>query len=620
MPFYLRLRTVFEREPQEFVEQRKRDSRLPIVRKPDAASDSFYSQIIDIPKRPPWKYDMTKEQVESQEAAMFEKYLDGIYSRFPIRRLNFFEHNLEVWRQLWRVCEVSDVLLILADIRHPMFHFPPALYNYVVRDLKKPMILVLTKVDLVPTQNVVKWTQYFTDTFPGLYVCSYTSYERKSADEEASWSVGTKKKARKRVKGYTPTGVEEIMRIIKSFGIVKKGRLVPVDYLPPNSQPAVVSLEHITSSSQSPSSPTTTESKSGTVRKVPASEEVEQDDPSDSDEDAANEDSEDDEKMDESGRQEELKRIEEAMNEDHYQPVRESDHIILGLVGNPNVGKSTFINAMKGRKVCSTSRTPGHTKWKQTIFLNKNMMLVDCPGLVFPAVDMPKQLQILCGIFPIAQVREPFSAIQYMAKFVPVEQVYQLNLSDARDPVKYDKSKGEIPWSAWMICEAYAEKRGYHTRRGLDVHRAGLEILFDVIDGRVVLYFLPNQTHISLGAYTDPDGKICHPLLPKSATEPSLQDSSTGLESSPSSTTSTATTGHNNLDSNQGSSTIVKVIARPRSELSSTSNEPLSANEEESHGGHEEHSSAEDMESDHGEEHPKQSSKPIGVNPFDILG
>lgn len=230
-----------------------------------------------------------------------------------------------------------------------------------------------------------------------------------------------------------------------------------------------------------------------------------------------NEVDEEEEELEENEKEEERKRIEEAINEDHYVK-REFDYVVLGLIGNPNVGKSTFINAMKGRKVCSTSRTPGHTKWKQTIFLNKDLMLVDCPGLVFPAVDMPKQLQILCGIFPIAQVREPFSAIQYMAKFVPIEKIYKLNIADARNkPDKFNPAKGEIEWSAWMICEAYAEKRGYHTRSGLDVHRAGLEILFDIIDGRLILYFLPNQTTINMGDFSEE--RLCKPLTELSPEE-----------------------------------------------------------------------------------------------------
>lgn len=41
----------------------------------------------------------------------------------------------------------------------------------------------------------------------------------------------------------------------------------------------------------------------------------------------------------------------------------------------------------------SVSKTPGHTKHFQTIFISKSVKLCDCPGLVFPSL-MPKQLQV----------------------------------------------------------------------------------------------------------------------------------------------------------------------------------------------------------------------------------
>ena len=44
-------------------------------------------------------------------------------------------------------------------------------------------------------------------------------------------------------------------------------------------------------------------------------------------------------------------------------------------------------------QVVSTSRTPGHTKHFQTIFLTPNVRLCDCPGLVFPSI-VSKQLQV----------------------------------------------------------------------------------------------------------------------------------------------------------------------------------------------------------------------------------
>lgn len=61
--------------------------------------------------------------------------------------------------------------------------------------------------------------------------------------------------------------------------------------------------------------------------------------------------------------------------------------------GFPNVGKSSVINSLVGKKVVSVSRTPGHTKYFQTYYLTQTVKLCDCPGLVFPS-RVDRQLQV----------------------------------------------------------------------------------------------------------------------------------------------------------------------------------------------------------------------------------
>lgn len=129
----------------------------------------------------------------------------------------------------------------------------------------------------------------------------------------------------------------------------------------------------------------------------------------------------------------------------------------------------------------SVSRTPGHTKHFQTIYLTSNVRLCDCPGLVFPS-KVPKTLQILMGSFPIAQLREPFSAVQYLAERL-----------DLPNLLKLQHPEQDEEWSAMDICDAWALKRGFCTARTarLDSYRAANSLLRMALDGKICLCLHP---------------------------------------------------------------------------------------------------------------------------------
>nr|CAI5846860.1 unnamed protein product [Callosobruchus analis] len=74
------------------------------------------------------------------------EYLKSIEEKFDWKDLSLFELNLETWRQLWRVLEMSDVILFIIDIRFGALMFPPSLYDYVVNTLKKILFWSLTKL------------------------------------------------------------------------------------------------------------------------------------------------------------------------------------------------------------------------------------------------------------------------------------------------------------------------------------------------------------------------------------------------------------------------------------------------------------------------------------------
>jgi len=166
-------------------------------------------------------------------------------------------------------------------------------------------------------------------------------------------------------------------------------------------------------------------------------------------------------------------------------------------VGHPNVGKTSLLNALVGRKVASVSHTPGHTKHLQSWQLTPEFEVVDCPGLVFPVGGeliagsnvAPRHVFEICGLYPIAQVREPYSGVRLLGSSLDLRRLYGLS---PRDIDEADEEEEHL--SPLGFCTALAAKRGYRMAKGRgapDPHRAGLEILTDAADGVLCLAFDP---------------------------------------------------------------------------------------------------------------------------------
>ncbi len=62
----------------------------------------------------------------------------------------------------------------------------------------------------------------------------------------------------------------------------------------------------------------------------------------------------------------------------------------LMVVGIPNVGKSTFINQIAGRKGAKAENRPGVTRGKQWVTVSDSLLLLDTPGILWPKFDDPK--------------------------------------------------------------------------------------------------------------------------------------------------------------------------------------------------------------------------------------
>lgn len=82
----------------------------------------------------------------------------------------------------------------------------------------------------------------------------------------------------------------------------------------------------------------------------------------------------------------------------------ERERITVALIGYPNVGKSTIINTLKGKRAVGTAPIPGYTKGKQLIKLSKKIWLLDSPGVI-PIDDFDEL--VIRGGFPADKIEEP---------------------------------------------------------------------------------------------------------------------------------------------------------------------------------------------------------------------
>ena len=129
---------------------------------------------------------------------------------------------------------------------------------------------------------------------------------------------------------------------------------------------------------------------------------------------------------------------------------------IVGLVGYPNVGKSSTINALLGEKKVSVSSTPGKTKHFQTIHLSDSIVLCDCPGLVFPQFATTKAALVCDGVLPIDQMKEYTGPISLIVNRIPkkvLEATYGLSIK-----VQSIEEGGNGQISAENFLISYASK------------------------------------------------------------------------------------------------------------------------------------------------------------------
>lgn len=147
------------------------------------------------------------------------------------------------------------------------------------------------------------------------------------------------------------------------------------------------------------------------------------------------------------------------------------------IVGIPNVGKSTFINSFAGKACTKTGNKPGVTKGKQWIRLNKNVELLDTPGILWPKFEDQNVGLRLAFIGSIKdELYNSFELslllIQYLQEFYPesIPSFYQIEYSD----------------QDVQLLEQIAQRRGCIKTGGeFDMDKAAKYLVDDFRNGRV---------------------------------------------------------------------------------------------------------------------------------------
>lgn len=119
---------------------------------------------LTVPRRPTWDSTTTPAELDRAEKDSFLQWRRGLAQLEESKDLLMtpFERNLEVWRQLWRVIERSDLVVQIVDARNPMLFRCEDLERYVKEvGPQKRNLLLVNKADMMTLEQRLAWADYF---------------------------------------------------------------------------------------------------------------------------------------------------------------------------------------------------------------------------------------------------------------------------------------------------------------------------------------------------------------------------------------------------------------------------------------------------------------------------
>ena len=149
------------------------------------------------------------------------------------------------------------------------------------------------------------------------------------------------------------------------------------------------------------------------------------------------------------------------------------------ILGIPNVGKSTFINKVAGRKAAAAGDKPGVTRGKQWISIDKGLDLLDTPGILWPKFDSQEVGELLAVTHAIKT--EVFDVETLASNFIlRLSEMYPEAIK-ARYKFEPDLSVG-----GFALLEEAAKRRGMLVSRGeYDTERMAYTLLNEYHEGKL---------------------------------------------------------------------------------------------------------------------------------------